>query len=286
MAGLSGLLAQSQSWRAPGGPTLVASAAAAEAAIAGSFESGVRRGSGGGTVRVGEGSVWVQLALPSLDAFGPCPPDRLLNRHVRPLLRALTKASGVPVSYFGRDWLSAEGRPVAAVSFAHEARTGRALVEAIVAVTTPLVADGEMRPSFRGKAPATLAELRPSITLGSVIDAVLDAWPPEVTRLAAHGLGEATPVRWTELARVEDAIGPVVVARDDAGHLRVGGALMASCDAITALEETLVQPLTPAAIDAAVEEAFASAVVFGVRRSTIAEAIAQSQNIAWSTVEK
>jgi len=95
-----------------------------------------RRGSGGAAVQLGPGSVWLRLALSRVDALVSCTPEKLINRYVRPLLRALSKC-GPPASHFGRDWISADHRPIAMVSFAHEARTGRASFESVIAVTTP-----------------------------------------------------------------------------------------------------------------------------------------------------
>src|SRR4051812_5889426 len=58
-----------------------------------------RRGSGGAEARVGTGTVWLQLALAGSSVLVPCPPDRLINRYVRPLLAAITKL-GVLAHYF------------------------------------------------------------------------------------------------------------------------------------------------------------------------------------------
>lgn len=237
----------------------------------------VRRGSGGGVARVGEGSVWVQLALARPDALVACTPDRLLNRYVRPLLRALTRLLGRPVSYFGRDWISASHRPVAIVAFAHEAKTNAALVEAIIAVSTPLGAEG--RPSFLGKAPATLEEVAGrSIERASVTDAIAAAYGGIATNVfdvaspsagAAHLV--ATEPAWT--ATREEAMGLVGAGRDSTGKLRVGGELMASYDAISRLEDR-IGSLSPSAsspeVGRIVDEALASggAIVFGVRTLT------------------
>ena len=74
-----------------------------------------RRGSGGAESRVGPGTVWMQLALASPSALVPCEPGRLINRYVRPLLRALAKV-GALAHYFDRDWVSASKMPVAATA--------------------------------------------------------------------------------------------------------------------------------------------------------------------------
>jgi lipoate-protein ligase A len=99
---------------------LVVSVPRDEAIVLGSFQRGsevssdlpiVRRGSGGAACRVGPGSVWVQLFFSSLEV----PPDKILNRLVRPLLRAMTK-TGAHAHYFGRDWVSVDHRPAAMVA--------------------------------------------------------------------------------------------------------------------------------------------------------------------------
>lgn len=247
-----------------------------ELVVSGAFDlarPGPRRGSGGGPVRVGPGSLWLQLALARPDALVACDAERLVNRHVRPLLAALTRA-GALAHYFGRDWVSASKRPVAAVGFAHDAGTGRALFEAVVAVTTPFAEAG--RPSFLGHAPVTLAELarrppdvarlaegieeafRTASGREATVAAVEEEWP-----LAPDP--EVVPFGATE----EEAIGVVGAGRDACGRLRVGGELMASRDAVAALEEALVALDTrdPEAVGAAVDASLAPpAVVFGVRR--------------------
>src|SRR5205085_8571540 len=78
-----------------------------------------RRASGGAAVRAGPGTVHVVVAIPA-----PEDPKKILNRLVRPLLKAITKQS-IIASYFGRDWVSAGHRPVAYVSFAHHSPTRR-----------------------------------------------------------------------------------------------------------------------------------------------------------------
>src|SRR5579863_795327 len=64
-----------------------------------------RRGSGGPTVRLGPGTVHVALALAHPGALTACDEKRIVNRSVRPLLRALTRV-GATAHFFGRDWVS------------------------------------------------------------------------------------------------------------------------------------------------------------------------------------
>ncbi len=112
-----------------------------EARIAGAFERTTelgmrRRGSGGATVHVGPGTLWVTLRLARASALVPCEPARLLNRYVRPLLGALTKI-GARAAYFDRDWIAVAHRPAGIVAFAHEAETGASTFRPFVAGAPP-----------------------------------------------------------------------------------------------------------------------------------------------------
>lgn len=302
-ASASELAARSRAWEAGGGAAarLTIGAPSDEAIVLGAFQRAselaggrggagadgplatLRRGSGGGAARVGPGRVWIQLSLARPDALVACTADKLLNRYVRPLLRALTRAASVPASWFGRDWISAAGRPVALVAFAHDAAADRALFEAIVAVNAPF-ACGD-RPSFLGKAPATLDEIAgravdparvaelAAEAYASAATSIVDAAPfavraaPLLGPGASEGGGAGEPA-WA--ATREEAIGVVAAGRDVDGRLRVGGELMASRDALARLED-LVASLPPDAgeddVGRAVDEALTTrgAVTFGVR---------------------
>lgn len=204
-----------------------------------------RRASGGAAVRVGPGVVVVRLEV------GDVPPDKILNRAVRPLLRALTKAAGRPVSYFGRDWIACGARPVGMVAFAHDAATNRATLEAFVSARTSAWL-GE-RASHRGHAPATL-DVDPDRIVDALGASALSAVPTEPAR-------DEPP--WE--ATLEEAIGIVAAGRDADGLMRVGGELMASRDAIARLEAALAEPAID--VDAAIDAALAAPGVatFGVR---------------------
>jgi hypothetical protein len=91
-----------------------------------------RRLSGGPPVVAPAGTVHLVLALPTPDALVPdADAARLVNRYVRPLLRALGRM-GVPGRYFGRDTVVAAKQSVAWVGFAHHAGSGASVVEAFV----------------------------------------------------------------------------------------------------------------------------------------------------------
>lgn len=215
-----------------------------------------RRGSGGHAVRAGEGVLFVHLALAHPAVLFDCDAERLLNRYVRPILAALTKVVA-PARYFGRDWIAMHHRPVAFLGFAHDATSGRASVDAFVGVSRPYV--DAPRASFRGKPPVTLDEVQ-KVAMTTIVDAVAGAF-------AAHASStplvlDPTPAspaladtRWT--VQHEDAMGTVAAGPDGAGHLRVGGEIMASRDAVTDLD--FLRP---------------GAVLFGVRRETLVEAAA------------
>lgn len=222
------------------------------------------RGSGGGAVRVGPGRLYAALRLPSPGALAPATEAQILNRAVRPVLRALTKA-GVLTHYFGRDALVAKGRPVAHVSFAHEASTGRTLVEAVVAVSEEAL--DATRSAYEGKAPATLEALRgTSVDVERVASLLAEAYGLEAQVPTFVGATEdPCAVPWA--AKVDEAIGPIFAGRDASGRLRLGGELMASSDRVAWLEDR-VQTTTVDGLDALVDEAFTAphTALFGVRR--------------------
>lgn len=283
----------------PTTPTLHVGVFEDEAIVLGAFQRAteishaearlVRRASGGGAVCVGRGTVWVALDLPIAAALiHDASIDKVLNRYVRPLLRAVTRASGSPARYFGRDWISVAGRPVGVVAWSHEAATDRVTFEAFVAVSTPL-AVGE-RATFMEKAPATLREVAPRADEQRLLDEIADAYA-ELASSVVDGTLEprdaaldSAPSLDPWLATREEAIGLVACGRDPRGQLVIGGELMASRDALARLGDTLAS-LGPAPsseeVSAALHDALAlgGAYVFGVRsltslREVILEALA------------
>jgi hypothetical protein len=224
------------------------------------------RTSGGAEVRVGPGTLLALLTLPSPAAVIGATPSTILNRGVRPLLRAITK-TGVVANYFGRDWISGAGRPIAFVGFAHDSTTGRTLVEAVIAISSPVAT--RSRVSYRDKEPATLTEIagRPI-----VIDALADAIARGFVADASDALpvGEAAnddaiaprPLAWS--ATTEAPIGEIGVGIDAHGRVRIGGELMASVDAIARVEVRL------AAIDRKNEVAVREVLVSELDRPEVA----------------
>jgi hypothetical protein len=221
-----------------------------EAWLVGAFQRGrampdtwplLRRGSGGPEVRVGPGTIHVALALAHPGALVPCDESRIVNRSVRPLLRAVSKTARL-AHFFGRDWVSVAHRPAAWVGFAHDAGTRRTLFEAFVAIRTPFaVAD---RPSFLGKPQGTLEEiagrtLDPQAIADTIVDAYLAAYnaePVEVTAPDAASIMDDPRADPPWAATVEEAIGTIGAGPDAAGVLRIGGDLLVSRDALADLE--------------------------------------------------
>lgn len=104
-------------------------------------EAFVRRLTGGRALALGEGYLGISLLLPhrsALVAEDPfaLAPFQVANRYVRGVMRAL-KQLGLPAFYPGRDLVTVNRRPIAAVSFETDV-DGRLLFEAVVAVARPL----------------------------------------------------------------------------------------------------------------------------------------------------
>ncbi len=218
-----------------------------EALLVGAFQRGaglpdrwplLRRGSGGPEVLAAAGSLHVALALAAPDALVACDEKRIVNRYVRPLLRALTR-SGHLAHYFGRDWVSAAHRPVAWVGFAHDSSSRRTLFEAVVAVRAPFAVT--QRASFLGKPHGSLESIG-----GSAVDperlaaAVVDAYAGDTPAVElAWRDAPASPEDpradppWA--ATAEEAIGTLGAGVDASGVFRVGGDLLASRDALERL---------------------------------------------------
>jgi len=242
-------------------------------ALEGSGTSLVRRATGGPAVRVGRGRVFVSLHLRSPDALGGvADPARALNRHVRPLLRALTSLGNVAATSGGRDVIVMGGSPVSWVGIGHERRTRRAVLEAVVNVSSSFavedaldLAAGAIAPRWLGKPVRTLEEcLGRKVDPGEVVEAIL-------RELVAAAEGSATRVELPSLPRsrvdaeqapftamVEEAVGLLgaVVERD---RLAIGGDLYASSDVVEELGAKLFAlgpEVDDATLGAALDEAF------------------------------
>jgi hypothetical protein len=240
------------------------------AGLLGGEEPAFRRGTGGATVTLRPGDVYLALTLREPSALVPCDPSKLLNRYLRPLLAALS-SFGVKAAYFGRDWISAGKRPVAAVAFAYDEESRRCLVEAFVGVAAPFAASPW--PSFMGAAAASLDAITgKTLESAAVVQAIASAYEK------AYGLGATWAVPGVAgvlspepsyLAAVPEGMGPVGLRRLD-GRMRVAGIFMSSRDAVRRLDAslaTLRADASPALVGGVVDAAFGSpeAALFGVR---------------------
>lgn len=229
------------------------------------------RSSGGHAVRAGEGTLYVGLALARPGALVACEPPRLFNRYVRPVLKALGR-SGALAHYFDRDWISVGHRPVAALGLAHDAGSQRALVEVFVALTRPFAVD-PTGATFAGKAPATVVEAAgreiPARALSEGIAAAFgEAFGHAVVpHEPARGAPRPPPLGPEWDARAAEAIGDVTAGHDDEGALRIGGAWMASRDAIAGLEADLAASVDDEGDARAIDARLTApgVVTFGVR---------------------
>jgi hypothetical protein len=227
-----------------------------EACVLGAFERGpasrarsdspvTRRGSGGPTVIVGSGTIHVVLSLSQPGALVACDQARIVNRYVRPVLRALSR-NGTLAHFFGRDWVSVAKQPVAWVGFGHDATTRRSVFEAFVGVRSPIATTP--RASFRGKQPGTLEsiagrELDATRIANGIIDAYLEAYDASAVDVVAADEPRSEP-DWSLdppwAATCEEVIGLIGAGADKFGVLRVGGDLLVSRDALARLEASVV----------------------------------------------
>lgn len=249
-----------------------------------------RRASGGPAVLVDEGTLHLTLSLPRHDALTDCPRDKLQNRYVRPLLRALRRL-GLRASYFGRDWISAGKLPVAWIGSALY-DDGAAWVEAIMPLAHPFALPAELDAyppraldPFLGSSPTTLgAALGRPIGLdeltGTIVAEYTSAYGPiasgDPTNAELRPDADDTRPLWDVV--LEEAIGFVGAARTP--EPEVGGDLFASERAIRRLSALLGASLGQGPgsdgrmIDDAVRAVFREEVIDGVRDArTVTRAI-------------
>lgn len=247
-----------------------------------------RRSVGGPALRLGEGALQLALTLASPGALGGVPDvARALNRHVRPILRAL-ESLGAPATFGGRDFILVEGAPVAWIGVAHHAATGATRVEAYFALERPFalesaldLAHGGAAPRFRGRAPKALSDVLPKADLHALAPALSEAFAaqagaPHVALAGPSGpLDEPPPPLADEppfTAMVEESIG-LLGARwePERERLAIGGDLGASEDALDALERALFvagRAASPEALGAVVDAHLgeaSGALIFGVK---------------------
>lgn len=110
-----------------------------------------RRATTGPAATLRGAALWFTLALPSVDALAAdATPETLLNRNVRPFLRAFSRF-GPPARYHGRDCIKQGDAPVALLGYALDAR-GAVLVDVILGCSRPALAHpGAAAFTHRGK---------------------------------------------------------------------------------------------------------------------------------------
>ncbi len=95
----------------------------------------LRRLTGGTTALLGEGRLYLALALPDRTSPLDCEPRQFLQRYGAGLVRGLVSL-GTKARYYGKDLVSVEDRPVGLMSF-ELAEDGTALLEAVVGLERP-----------------------------------------------------------------------------------------------------------------------------------------------------
>lgn len=245
-----------------------------------------RRRSGGPALRVGRGQIYVSLELRAPESLGGVrDPERSLNRHVRPFLRALTSLGDITATSGGRDVILARNEPVGWIGVAHERQTRRTAIEAVIAVRKGFSLDAAVDLAFGAverKPARTLEEIHgKSIADGEVVDAILrelGAMAGGVERFESPRLpaSRVNPDEPAFTAMVVESIG-LIGAVQEGESLTIGGDLMASEDSLAKLGRSLhaLEDTTDEAVDRALSQAFDEDALFlGVRdRTSIAKLV-------------
>ena len=250
-------------------------AAAEEAGV-----SVIRRTGGGRALLVGPGAVGLLVYTPPGQQLAPTPfpPDRTTNRYVRGLLAAMRRLGARHSAWFGRDFVSNDGKRVATVAQEGTA-AGALLVEALVAVERDLALPGALAiarthsdPRAEGPPPVSLMDLSGRAAsldevaatlaecfgqLGKREPLLLEADLPE----ADHPPAREDEVGLAESGSQEIPIGFLeALAGLGAGRLvgpRIRGDFIAPAETLRALEVSLEgAPLDPVGIGQLVDEAF------------------------------
>ncbi len=145
----------------------------AEQALVAEEASRVRRWSGGPATQAGPGVAYFSLGYRATDAPMDTPPGQTLNRGVRGMLRGLSSL-GCPVHYFGREFLSAQKRPVASCSWGALA-DGSVVIDFFVGVSSSAFPRAEhdgyaprATAAMLGKLPTSLSEMGALTTLSAM----------------------------------------------------------------------------------------------------------------------
>jgi hypothetical protein len=206
-------------------------------------------------VRARPGTAGVLLAVPPGGWPERLAGDRLLNRCVRGLLRALPRAGATGGAfYFGRDFVVSQHRHVATVS-QDGARGGTLLFEAIVAATAPLAVPAAYPehpdPRAPGPPPGDLGDPGFERLAAAIVDGygtLLQATPTAEPVAPDEGPPLAPPVDEDEAGLAWSAPAPIPIgfvqagARAESGRIgevRLRGDFIAPAFAVAALEAAL-----------------------------------------------
>ena len=213
-----------------------------------------RRATGGPAIFAAEGQVFAFIDLRDAGALGGAADvARVLNRHVRPLLAALSTLASAPATYGGRDFVQIGGHPVAFIGATHDRATGAVGIEIVVAVSTPFgldpsldLAHGAIAPRWLGKTPSSLrATLHRDVEPSDVVAAIVAAWSAladeDVVAFESPGLRALPPDAEAPAftAMTEEAIG-LLGARVEPGTVAIGGDLMTSRGVLDELGRAIV----------------------------------------------
>lgn len=240
----------------------------------------LRRTGGGRTLLVGPGAVGLLVYTPPGQQLAPTPfaPDRTTNRYVRGLLAALRRLGAGHSAWFGRDFVSNDGRRVATVA-QEGTGEGALLLEALIAVERDLALPGTLAvarthsdPRAEGPPPVSLVDLSGRVAgldevaatlaecfgqLGNREPLLLEADLPGAEHPPARedevGLAESGP-REIPIGFLEALAG---VANGRLIGPRIRGDFVAPAETLRALEASLEgAPIEPAGIGQRVDGAF------------------------------
>ena len=243
----------------------------------------LRRASGGPTVVAPAGTLHLALALREAGVLIDTPPDKLLNRNLRPTLR------GLGAQYYGREFISLLREVVGIVGWSRDAQ-GRVLIEVFVGVEAPveiapMLADHQ---PLRGKTPSSMRAQGRGETarlLGERLLAAHARFGPGVEFAKVDdeptlgpNLGlEASPPRVAEVdwgPSQHGAIGALQLGRrDDADVLELRGEVFADEGLGAWLSEQLRAGHAPAEVAEVAERAVADGRIEGVTAEVLAAAL-------------
>jgi hypothetical protein len=154
----------------------------------------------------------------------------LLNRNVRPFLRAFTRA-GAMAHYFGREWISLRKRPAALLGF-DVTRSGAVLIEVFlggahsIALPTDLQTPDELViDRFMGKTAAGLQDIVPEVRLEVFLERFVEAFGDSAAASMVDVSAPETP-SWMLVTDLMDpwsrGYEPRALVRVPIGYLELG----------------------------------------------------------------